>query len=747
MNTSARSENSSVSNAAFPYLDGLNPPQREAVTALDGALLVLAGAGTGKTRVLTTRLAHLLATRTAGPHQIMAVTFTNKAAQEMKNRVSTLLGGRPVEGWWIGTFHSLAARMLRRCAERIGLSSNFTIIDTDDQMRLLKQIAVAEGIDTKKYTPRILAGVIDQWKNRALKPDDVGEEEGSRIAGGRMPKLYRLYQDRLKNLNACDFGDLLLHMITVLKNPENRDLLDLYHDQFRYLLVDEYQDTNTAQYLWLRLLAQKHKNICCVGDDDQSIYGWRGADIGNILRFEKDFPNAKIVRLEQNYRSTSEILNAANTLIAHNAGRMGKNLWSASAAVEKINLRQVWDGPQEAREIGEAIESLRARKHSLNEIAVLVRAGWQRYDLEGYFTMIGLPYRVIGGPRLYERMEIRDAIAYLRLTVQPSDDLAFERIVNTPKRGVGPAALADLHNRARQDGVPLFESCLRLCQTDALRPKLRQTLFDLTQSFLRWRGQAAEMPPGELAEIILEESGYVDMWKQDKSVEAPGKLESLKKFVSDVSEHETLDKFLEHVALVMETQKNTQQDMVTIMTLHAAKGLEFDTVFLPGWEEGVFPSQRTLDENGTAGLEEERRLAYVGLTRARKNLYIFHAQNRRIYGSETYAIPSRFIGELPEELVEAHSDSGLYHGHHSRSTAQFHNAEAAVPQGGRAAAVIDVLPSKRKSDAGIPVGSRVIHENFGKGTVIGVEGNKLDIRFDTTGRKKLVDRFVTLLEG
>jgi len=729
---------------AAPYLGTLNPEQREAVEALEGPLLVLAGAGTGKTRVLITRLGHLLKTATAQPHQILAVTFTNKAAQEMRERVSELLDGRPVEGWWIGTFHSLAARMLRRVAERAGLENgNFTILDTDDQMRLMKQIAIAEGVDVKKYPPRMMIGVVDGWKNRALRPDEIGADEAGGLIDGKMPKLYKLYQQRLLALNACDFGDLLLHMITIFRDPKNSDILALYQDQFRYILVDEYQDTNTAQYLWLRLLAQKHKNICCVGDDDQSIYGWRGADIGNILRFEEDFPQAKIVRLEQNYRSTPEILQAANAVIANNTGRMGKKLWSAGEAGEKINIRQVWDGPQEATEIGEEMENLQRRKHRLNDIAVLVRAGYQTREFEERFMTIGLPYRVIGGPRFYERMEIRDAIAYIRLVMQPSDDLAFERIINTPKRGIGTVALESLHGFARQHKLSLFEGCLRICQTDILRPKLRHVLSGLMQDFMRWRAQLAESPPSELAGVILEESGYIEMWKQDKSVEAPGRLENLKELVAAIGEFENLGGFLEHVALVMEMQQNNHQDMVTIMTLHAAKGLEFDTVFLPGWEEGVFPSQRTLDENGLAGLEEERRLAYVGLTRAKKNLYIFHAQNRMVYGNWSSAIPSRFLSELPEELVEAHSDSGIYYSHQSRRETQFYVPRSSAPE---ASAVIDVQPSKKRSDAGIVLGSRIHHENFGKGTVIGVEGNKLDIRFDTAGRKKLMERFVTPLE-
>ena len=725
------------------YLEHLNPEQRKAVELMEGASLVLAGAGTGKTRVLTTRLAHLLHSGTAGPHQIMAVTFTNKAAMEMRERVSSLLGGRPVEGWWIGTFHSLAARMLRRAAERVGLQSNFTILDTDDQMRLMKQLATAEGIDVKKWTPRILIGYIDQWKNRALNPSDINIDEAGDVANGKMVKLYQQYQDRLKSLNACDFGDLLLHMITIFKDPAHQDVLDLYHDQLRYILVDEYQDTNTAQYLWLRLLAQKYKNICCVGDDDQSIYGWRGAEVGNILRFESDFPNAEIVRLEQNYRSTPEILNAANAVIANNSNRMGKELWSAGESGEKIHLQNVWDGMQEASEIGTEIEHLRSRKQPLNTIAVLVRAGFQTREFEERFMTIGLPYRVIGGPRFYERMEIRDALAYFRLVVQPADDLAFERIINTPKRGVGPAALKTLHDYARAEAVPLYEACLRLSMTEALKPKLRNTLFELMQGFERWRSQLAEIPHTELAEIILEESGYIDMWKADKSVEAPGRLENLKELIGALAEFENMQGFLEHIALVMEAQQNSNQDMVTIMTLHAAKGLEFDTVFLPGWEEGVFPSQRTLDESGLTGLEEERRLAYVGLTRARKKLFIYHASNRVIFGNWTQCIPSRFIGELPEDLVEARSDSGMYKDHQSVRTTHFQPPRQLYQQ---SQAVIDVTPTTSGDDGDdIKVGSRIHHGSFGDGTVIGKDGNKLDISFDTAGRKKLIDRFVELI--
>ncbi|MCC7036331.1 MAG: UvrD-helicase domain-containing protein, partial [Alphaproteobacteria bacterium] len=597
------------STVGFSYLDALNPAQRAAVEALDGPLLVLAGAGTGKTKVLTSRLSHILNTHRAYPSQILSVTFTNKAALEMKRRVSAMMGAA-VEGWWLGTFHSLAAKMLRRHAELVGLKPNFSILDDDDQIRLLKQLLEAENLDSKKWPARMLMGVIQKWKDKAETPDMVKPGDARDIADGILPRLYRQYQERLKTLNACDFGDLLLHMITIFRDPKNADVLGKYQDQFKYILVDEYQDTNVSQYMWLRLLAQKHKNICCVGDDDQSIYGWRGAEIGNILKFEQDFPGAQIVRLEQNYRSTQHILSAANGVIANNKNRLGKNLWSGSGEGEKVRVNGVWDGPQEAQAVAEEIESLQRKKTPLNEIAILVRAAHQTREFEERFIKESIPYKVVGGLRFYERQEIRDAIAYLRVIVQPDDDLAFARIINVPKRGIGDATLNTLSSYARARSLPLVAALRLLLETEEFKPKVRHTLFALLRDFNRWREQLRNVSHTDLVQIVLDESGYTTMWQNDKSPEAAGRLENLKEFVSALEEFENLDTFLEHVALVMENQEKEGAEMVSVMTLHAAKGLEFDAVFLPGWEEGLFPSQRSMDETGLTGLEEERRLAY-----------------------------------------------------------------------------------------------------------------------------------------
>ncbi len=729
----------------FPYLDGLNPAQREAVETLDGALLVLAGAGTGKTRVLTTRLAHLLTTGRAFPGQILAVTFTNKAAAEMKERVSALLGGQPVEGWWLGTFHALAARMLRRHAELVGLSGNYTIIDQDDSVRLIKQLMEAGNIDTKKWAPKAVADAISKWKDQGKLPSDLSMDDAGEMAGGKLISLYTQYQQRLKTLNACDFGDLLLHMITIFKNPDNADVLADYHRRFHYLLVDEYQDTNVVQYLWLRLLAKGSNNICCVGDDDQSIYGWRGAEVGNILRFEKDFPGAKIIRLEENYRSTKHILAAANSVIANNEGRLGKDLFTSMDNGEKITVRGLWDGEAEARWVGEEIEALQSKQWSLNQMAILVRAGFQTREFEERMIQLGLPYKVIGGPRFYERMEIRDALAYLRVTAQTNDDLALERIINTPKRGIGDATVQTLYAHARNRGISLYQAILDLTQTDELRPKVKGTLMKLIDDFERWRSMLDNTKHTELTGMILDESGYTQMWQADKSPEAPGRLENLKELVAGMEEFESMAGFLEHVSLVMENQNNANGEFVTIMTLHAAKGLEYDAVFLPGWEEGLFPSQRSMDENGLKGLEEERRLAYVGITRARKKSFISFAANRRMYGQWVNAIPSRFVDELPEEHVDVNSDSGLYDPGRSQhwDSSGFQMREQMQRQT-RFAPRAASRPMAEVEGPVFSAGERVFHDKFGNGTIIHVDGHKLDIQFDgSDGSKRVMDSFVT----
>ena len=744
--------------AAPPYLAGLNEEQGSAVLATEGPVLVLAGAGTGKTRVLTTRLAHILATGKARPGQLLAVTFTNKAAREMKERIGELIG-ESVEGMpWLGTFHSIGVKILRRNADLVGLKSDFTILDTDDQIRLLKQIIQAENLDDKRWPARQLAWWIDRWKNQGRTPADVPQGEAFAFAG-RGDELYKLYQERLKILNAADFGDLLLEPIRLFR--DNPDVLAEYHRRFRYILVDEYQDTNVAQYLWLRLLAQGTGNLCCVGDDDQSIYGWRGAEVDNILRFEKDFPGATVIRLERNYRSTANILEAASHLISHNEGRLGKTLHTSEEAGEKVSVTCVWDSEEEARQVGEEIERLQRAGERLDEMAILVRASFQMREFEDRFITLGLPYRVIGGPRFYERAEIRDAVAYFRATVQPADDLAFERIVNTPRRGLGDATLRALHDHARAQRIPLMQAASALTETEELKPRARNSLRALLTDFARWRSQLDQLPHPELAALILEESGYTDMWQQDRSPDAPGRLENLKELLRSMEEFESMAGFLEHISLVMETDSGADEEKVSLMTLHAAKGLEFDIVFLPGWEEGLFPHQRALDENGRAGLEEERRLAYVGLTRARKRARIYFTSNRRIHGLWQSTVSSRFLDELPEAHVEVDDAApGGYGGYgHSRfderepfannyDTPGWQRAQRNRGRAGRKPHVLpdliegEVIARSAGPGSAYSAGERVFHQKFGYGRVTAIDGNKLTVNFETSGPKRVLDSFV-----
>ncbi len=714
------------------HLAALNPEQRMAVETLDGPVLVLAGAGTGKTRVLTTRFAHILLSGRATPHQVLAVTFTNRAAREMRERVANLLG-RPVEGLWLGTFHALAARMLRRHAAAAGLSPNFTILDTDDQLRLLKQVMAAERIDAKRWPPPLLMSQIQRWKDRALSPARLGAADLAQagdLAGGRIASLYGAYQARLKALNATDFGDLLVFVTDILRDQP--DILAEYHRRFRYILVDEYQDTNLVQYLWLRLLAQASKNICCVGDDDQSIYSWRGAEIENILRFEQDFPGAAVIRLERNYRSTAPILACAAALIAHNQGRLGKTLrpGGKEAGGEKVRILSLWDQEEEARAVGQAIEDLRAEGEKLTEMAVLMRAGFQTRAFEERLITLGIPYRVVGGLRFYERAEIRDAIAYARLLVQPGDDLAFERVVNTPRRGVGTAALQTLHVRARADDTALTTAAGALIASGALRGRAGEGVRRLLDDLGRWRARLEAEGPVVAMQFVLDESGYTDMLKADKSPEAPGRLDNLKEFVRALADFESLQGFLDHVALVMENDENAAGDRVNLMTLHAAKGLEFDTVFLPGWEEGLFPNQRALDEGGVKSLEEERRLAYVGLTRAKKRAIILHAAHRRIYANWQDSIPSRFLDEIPEEQITRGGTAAS-----SRRV----RAPAFPPRRGLIEASAITRPAPMSA---IAIGTRVFHAKFGYGTVMAADDDRLDIAFDKAGKKRVLDRFV-----
>ena len=761
----ARARAAATGNAG--YLEGLNPEQREAVETLDGPVLVLAGAGTGKTRVLTTRVAHILATGRAWPSQILSVTFTNRAAREMKERVGKMVG-ETVEGMpWLGTFHSIGAKILRRHAELVGLKSNFTILDTDDQIRLLKQILSAADIDDKRWPARVLAAYIDGWKNRGLTPQRVSAgDSGAQFADGRGRELYAAYQERLKTLNAVDFGDLLLENIRLFQ--EQPDVLEQYQKRFRYMLVDEYQDTNVAQYLWLRLLAQGTRNLCCVGDDDQSIYGWRGAEVDNILRFEKDFPGAKVIRLERNYRSTGHILSAASHLIAHNESRLGKTLHTEDVDGEKVIVTGAWDSEEEARDVGEEIEQLHRKGHRLSEIAILVRASFQMREFEDRFVTLHLPYRVIGGPRFYERQEIRDALAYFRVIVQSADDLAFERIVNVPKRGLGDSSVQMLHDYGRANNVPLLDAARAMSLTEDMKPKQRGALRELVASFDRWRNQLESLPHTELAEIVLEESGYTDMWQKERTAEAAGRLENLKELVRSMEQFENMAGFLEHISLVMDAESGAGQDAVSIMTLHSAKGLEFDTVFLPGWEEGLLPHQRSLDDQGRAGLEEERRLAHVGLTRARKRARIYFTSHRRIHGMWNSTVPSRFLDELPEKSVEVTEAKGGWGQPVSRfdrvepftsryDTPGWQRGRAQKSQKGeggfsegqrnfrRGPVTIDARAVDRTAPAdsgSFRPGERVFHQKFGYGRVTGVDGNKLTVDFDKAGEKRVVENFV-----
>jgi DNA helicase-2/ATP-dependent DNA helicase PcrA len=732
------------------------------VEATEGPVLVLAGAGTGKTRVLTTRLAHILATGRARPWELLAVTFTNKAAREMRTRITDIIGPSSEGLRWLGTFHSIAAQILRRHAELVGLKSSYTIIDVDDQERLIKQLLEAGNIDAKRWTPRHFAGLVDQWKNRGWTPDKLPAAEGGHFANNRGAALYAMYQDRLRVLNACDFGDLLLHNLTLF--TRHPDVLAEYHDRFRYILVDEYQDTNVAQYLWLRLLAQKRQNVCCVGDDDQSIYGWRGAEVDNILRFERDFPGAQVIRLERNYRSTEHILGAASGLIAANRDRLGKTLWTETSGGNKVQVRGVWDGEAESRLIADEIEKFK-RGRRYRDIAILVRASFQMRVFEERFVLLQIPYTVVGGPRFFERAEIRDAHAYLRLVQSPDDDLAFERIVNTPKRGLGDTTIQKLLTLARREGISGVTAARELVRTDELQARTRTALSNFLRDLDRWAGQVASLNHQRLTETILEESGYTDALRLDKGPTSQTRLENLKELVQSMGAFDSLNAYLEHVSLVMDLEREGGDDAVQIMTLHSAKGLEFPLVFLPGWEEGVFPSQRSMDEKGEKGLEEERRLAYVGITRAREAARISFAANRQVYGRWQSQLPSRFVDELPIAHVEALSETGYYGGGpgmreagsrwddvsygsgydspgwrraHARGYAGGPPGRTQVIEGeGRLVAVSD--PAHTSAFA---KGDRVFHQKFGYGAVRLIEGNKLTVAFEHSGEKKVIDSFV-----
>jgi DNA helicase-2/ATP-dependent DNA helicase PcrA len=714
-------DNLARKDESFGYMRDLNLPQTEAVMELETHVLVLAGAGTGKTRVLTTRIAHILSEKRAKSHEIIALTFTNKAATEMKGRIAKVLQGS-IDLFWMGTFHSVCAKILRRHAEILGYTPTFTILDMDDQQRLIKQIMKEENISSQDISPVYASISISRWKDKGWLPERVSSL-GFHEREMEVLRVYKIYQKRLKNFNSLDFGDLLLLCLNLFL--EHPDVLKKYHEQFKFILIDEYQDTNVAQYLWLKLLSQGGANVCCVGDDDQSIYGWRGAEVENILRFEKDFKGARVVRLEQNYRSTHEILNAASGLISHNSHRFEKTLWTQGKEGEKISVRGLWDSRDEARYIGDEIENLQRTKISLNDMAILVRAGYQTREFEERFMILGIPYRVIGGPRFYERMEIRDALAYLRVVVEPHDSLAYERILNTPKRGIGITTLQLLHLYSRNQECSLFDATNALVETEDLRGGVRKTLQEFNTQLKFWGSLLQDSKHTEVAARILEESGYMRMWELDHTPEAAGRIENLKEMIRAIDSFESLPAFLEHVSLVMENVSDRESDMITVMTLHSAKGLEFDTVFLAGWDEGIFPHAKSLQESGEQGLEEERRLAYVGLTRAKRKVYITYASYRRIFGTTESSIPSRFIEELPKESIERFAERGIVHTNMSKPFVLASYEKSAVIQSEK-----------------FEISDRIFHVKFGYGSIISIEGDKADIEFDKAGPKKVVTSFL-----
>ena len=631
------------------FLDGLNEQQKAAVLNVEGPSLVVAGAGSGKTKVLTSKLAYLVDQKKAWPNQILCVTFTNKAAKEMRDRVIKILGNRLNSMPWLGTFHSISVRFLRRHAEAVGLKSNFTILDTEDQKKLVKNICKGENIDAKKISPQFIMSTIDRWKNKGLLPEEVRLNKKD-IFDNQILKVYKIYQNKIKDLNSCDFGDLILYCVKLFE--KNLDIRNIYSNNFKYILVDEYQDTNLIQNKWLNLIVNKNKNICCVGDDDQSIYSWRGAEIKNFLGFNKVYPNCKIFRLEQNYRSTKNILDIASHLIAHNKDRLGKKLWSEGKRGDRVRLNCYKNGKEEARGVSNILEDYNKNKNSLNDAAILVRAIYQTREFEERFLKVGINYRIIGGIKFYERAEVKDAICYLRIINQKYDDLAFERIVNTPRRGLGDTTIKQLHEFSSKNKICLEDSARQLLQNNEFKPKIKIIFSNLLDLISKWRSDLKKNKHFDLLKIVLDESGYSAMLKNKKDLENENRLENLKELLRAMNDYDNLQGFLEHVALATSIDQEWDDEKVNIMTIHAAKGLEFDSVFLPGWEEGLFPHQKSLEEKGDLALEEERRLAYVGVTRAKKKAYISFATQRVWHGEWMDSLPSRFVNELPEEGIE-----------------------------------------------------------------------------------------------
>ena len=635
------------------YLKNLNKAQKEAVMHLDGPLLIVAGAGSGKTKVLTTRIANIIKEKKAYPNQILAVTFTNKAAKEMQKRVSKILGSAAIGLSWLGTFHSICAKLLRKHASAVNLNSNFTIIDTDDQIRLIKNICKGENIDIKQLSPRYVLAIIDRWKNKGFYPNEVVINKKDIYEKTILP-IYKIYQQKLTDLNSCDFGDLILHAVKILE--KNSDIRDIYSKNFKYILVDEYQDTNFIQSKWLKLLAEKNNNICCVGDDDQSIYSWRGAEIKNFLEFDQVYENTKVIRLEQNYRSTQNILSVASNLISNNQNRVGKTLKTTMEEGELVKLNCYKNGKDEAIGISDEIEKIK-KKYSYNNITILVRAIFQTREFEERFLKIGLPYRILGGTKFYERAEIKDCVAYLRLIYQEKDDLAFERIVNNPKRSIGDSTLKSIHEYSKEQKLYLEISSKKMIQENLIKPKTKIGLTSFLDLLSKWRNDLLikKVNHVKLLQIVLDESGYSAMLKNKKDIENENRLENIKELLSAMKEFDNLESFLEHVSLATSVDQEWEGEKINMMTMHAAKGLEFEVVFLPGWEEGLFPHQKSIEEKGQNGLEEERRLAYVGLTRAKKRVIISFSMNRFYQGDWIDSMASRFIEELPEKYLEKNS--------------------------------------------------------------------------------------------
>jgi len=739
------------------YLSYLNEQQKAAVLHTEGPLLILAGAGTGKTSVLTSRLAHIINKKLAFPNNILAVTFTNKAAKEMQLRIGNIIG-KAVEGMnWLGTFHSIGTKLLRMHAELVDLKSDFTILDTDDQLKVIKEVIKLLDIDEKQFPPRLFLSFIDQCKNKGLTPERVKTEIDLDFIHEKSIEVYKNYQQRLKTLNSADFGDLLMLPLQIL--IKNEEILDKFQSTFKYILVDEYQDTNTVQYQLLRILSQKNRNIACVGDDDQSIYGWRGADVNNILNFEKDFYGSKIIRLEKNYRSTVNILGAARSLIANNIDRLGKELSSSSDDIgEKVKLVSVWSAEDEAIFISDEIDRKLISKIDLDQISILVRASFQMREIEDRLILNSIPYRVIGGPKFYERQEIRDVIAYLQLLLNQNHDLKFERILNVPKRGLGETTIRMLNDASKIYNLSLFDVSKKLIQTDELKPQQRTQLSSFIAMIENWKQKLNELDHVTLTELILEDSGYIEMWEKDKTPTSLTRIENIKELVGQIAEFNSLHEFIEHISLVLEVENDQSSSKVSLMTLHSAKGLEFDCVFMPGLEEGIFPNQRSLDEKGNSGLEEERRLAHVGMTRAKKYLYIIHSQNRRVYGNWMQSIPSRFISEISREFIDdASTLSGTTintYGNGIQNTSAFDYQKKKLSAIDRLKAAghfnnnIEAIEEiSDYNNVSVLQNQRVFHTKFGYGIVIDNENDRVEVDFDKAGKKIVLSSYLEVVKN